>query len=70
MELWTTLYESLRRITALPPPQPLPPARRETTFPGTIAPGLRLAAQGPRACQLWWGRVSLWCCPGAWGLGT
>ena len=57
-----------RRITALPPPHlPAPPPGVETTFPGTIAPGLRLAAQGPSAHQLRWespcGAVLV---PGGW----
>ena len=66
VELWTTLYESLQENHCLTSPSPPPPGV-ETTFPGTIAPGLRLAAEGPRAHQLWWespcGAVLV---PGGW----
>lgn len=52
-----------RRITASPLPlSPCPHAGRETTFPGTMAPGLRLAvARGPGATACVAPVVLPWC---------
>lgn len=59
-----------RRITALPPPHlsPTPTPRSRDHLPwhhSSWPEASHTGAQGPPAVV----GVSLWCCPGAWGLG-